>query len=97
MIGRLMSEGNGQHKLPFQGVSHSLVDQVLLSISNFLIGLAFIKFATKHDYYAYSQLIGYVALTLAIQAALVNSTALTLLPQKQGRERALATNVFFGL
>lgn len=92
-----MSDGAGARKLPLQGVSHSLTDQVLLSISNFLIGLAFIKFATKHNYYAYSQLIGYVALTLAIQSALVNSTALTLLPQKQGRDRALATNVFFGL
>lgn len=92
-----MSDGAEARKLPFQGVSHSLIDQALLSISNFLIGLAFIKFATKHNYYAYSQLIGYVALTLAIQSALVNSTALTLLPQKRGRERALATNVFFGL
>ena len=95
--GGRMSEGADQRKLPFQGVSHSLVDQALLSISNFLIGLAFIKFATKHDYYAYSQLIGYVALTLAIQAALVNTTALTLLPQKRGRDRAEATHVFFGL
>lgn len=92
-----MSDGVDQRKLSFQGVSHSLVDQALLSVSNFLIGLAFIKFATKHDYYAYSQLIGYVALTLAIQAALVNTTALTLLPQKRGRERLEATNTFFGL
>ncbi|MBC7702100.1 hypothetical protein [Aquabacterium sp.] len=69
----------------------------MLSVSNFLIGLAFIKFATKHNYYAYSQLIGYVALTLAIQAALITTTALTLLPRKQGPDRDAATNAFFGL
>ncbi|MDO9003209.1 MAG: hypothetical protein Q7V20_07135 [Aquabacterium sp.] len=96
-VGDLMSEGADERKSPFHGVSYSLIDQGLLSISNFLIGLAFIKFATKHDYYAYSQLIGYVALTLAIQAALVTTTSLTLLPQKRGLERLRATNVFFGL
>ncbi|MGH6646011.1 lipopolysaccharide biosynthesis protein [Aquabacterium sp.] len=69
----------------------------MLSICNFLLGLVFIKFATKHDYYAYSQLIGYVALTGAIQGALVNTTALTLLPGKVGAERVRVTNVFFGL
>ncbi|RZL00366.1 MAG: hypothetical protein EOP36_16000 [Rubrivivax sp.] len=78
-------------------MSYSLIDQAMLSISNFLIGLAFIKFATKHNYYAYSQLIGYVALTLSIQGALINTTALTLLPQKRGQERTDATSVFFGL
>ena len=92
-----MSDGSDERKLPFHGMSYSLIDQALLSISNFLIGLAFIKFATKHNYYAYSQLIGYVALTLAIQGALINTTALTLLPQKRGQERIHATNVFFGL
>lgn len=96
-VGGRMSEEADERKSPLKGVSHSLIDQALLSISNFLIGLAFIKFATKHDYYAYSQLIGYVALTLAIQAALVTTTALTLLPQKRGLERLRSANVFFGL
>lgn len=92
-----MSDGSGESKSSFHGVSYSLVDQALLSISNFLIGLIFIKYATKHDYYAYSQLIGYVALTSAIQGALINTTALTLLPGKFGIERDRVTNVFFGL
>ena len=73
----------------FKGVHYSLLDQALLSVSNFLIGLVFIKYASKTDYYAYSQLVGYIALTLAIQAALINTTALTLLPpsiQEQTRE-----------
>ncbi len=96
-VGGGMIDGGNRQKLSFHGVSHSLLDQALLSISNFLIGLAFIKFATKHNYYAYSQLIGYVALTGAIQAALFNTTALTLLPQKVGPERVRVTNVFFGL
>lgn len=96
-IGGGMSDGSEERKSSFHGVSHSLVDQALLSISNFVIGLVFIKYATKHDYYAYSQLIGYVALTSAIQGALVNTTALTLLPGKFGAERGRVTNVFFGL
>jgi O-antigen/teichoic acid export membrane protein len=78
-----------------KGVSHSLLDQVLLSVSNFLIGLAFIKFATKQDYYAYSQLVGYIALTTALQAALVNTTALTVLPPMSGPLRERTANVFF--
>lgn len=81
----------------FKGVSHSLIDQAILSASNFLIGLVFIKFATKHEYYAFSQIIGYNALTIALQAALINTTALTLLPQKHEVPRAEAARVFFGL
>lgn len=78
-----------------KGVSHSLLDQVLLSVSNFLIGLVFIKFATKQDYYAYSQLVGYIALTSALQGALVNSTALTVLPPMSGAARERTANVYF--
>jgi O-antigen/teichoic acid export membrane protein len=78
-----------------KGVSHSLLDQVLLSVSNFLIGLVFIKFATKQDYYAYSQLVGYIALTSALQGALVNTTALTILPPMGGALRERTANVFF--
>lgn len=81
----------------FKGVSHSLLDQALLSASNFLLGLVFIKFATKHEYYVYSQLIGYFALTLALQAALINTTALTILPQRDGEHRQRTTSVYFGL
>ncbi|HEX5355222.1 MAG TPA: hypothetical protein VFW93_03320 [Aquabacterium sp.] len=78
-------------------MSHSLIDQAILSASNFLIGLVFIKFATKHEYYAFSQIIGYNALTLALQGAVVNTTALTLLPQKDDVNRAAAARAFFGL
>lgn len=81
----------------FKGVSHSLLDQALLSASNFLLGLVFIKFATKHEYYVYSQLIGYFALTLALQAALINTTALTILPQRDGEHRQRTTSTYFGL
>ncbi len=81
----------------FKGVSHSLLDQALLSASNFLLGLVFIKFATKHEYYVYSQLIGYFALTLALQGALINTTALTILPQRDGEHRQRTTSVYFGL
>lgn len=81
----------------FKGVSHSLLDQAILSASNFLLGLVFIKFASKHEYYAYSQIIGYIALTLALQAALINTTALNLLPQKTGKNRSDAEAVYFGL
>lgn len=83
--------------LAFKGVSHSLIDQAILSISNFLIGLVFIRFATKQEYFAYSQLIGFIALSGALQAALVNTTALTLLPRKQGDDRIRSGNVFYGL
>ena len=81
----------------FKGVRYSLVDQALLSISNFLIGLVFIRFASKTDYYAYSQLIGYIALTTSVQAALITTTALTLLPQKSGEARQRMVSAYFGL
>lgn len=81
----------------FKGVHYSLIDQALLSISNFLIGLIFIRHASKTEYYAYSQLMGYIALTLAVQAALVNTTALTLLPQKKGQARRDMANAYFSL
>ena len=81
----------------FRGVRYSLVDQALLSISNFLIGLVFIRFASKTDYYAYSQLIGYIALTTSVQAALITTTALTLLPQKSGEARQRMVSAYFGL
>lgn len=74
-----------------------MMDQALLSVTNFAIGLVFIRFASKTDYYAYSQLIGYIALTIAIQAALINTTALTLLPQKQGAARQQMANAYLGL
>jgi O-antigen/teichoic acid export membrane protein len=83
--------------LAFKGVSHSLIDQAILSISNFLIGLVFIRFATKHEYFAYSQLIGFSALSAALQMALINTTALTLLPRKPAAERARTANVFHSL
>jgi len=81
----------------FKGVHFSLVDQALLSITNFAIGLVFIRYASKTDYYAYSQLLGYIALTIAIQAALINTTALTLLPQKVGEVRRQMANAYLGL
>lgn len=81
----------------FKGVHYSLVDQALLSITNFAIGLVFIRYASKTDYYAYSQLLGYIALTIAIQGALINSTALTLLPQRTGAARLKMANAYLGL
>jgi O-antigen/teichoic acid export membrane protein len=85
------------HASVFKGVRYSLVDQALLSISNFIIGLVFIRFASKTDYYAYSQLIGYIALTTSVQAALITTTALTLLPQKSGEARQRMVSAYFGL
>ncbi len=81
----------------FKGVSHSLLDQAMLSASNFALGLVFIKFASKHEYYVYSQMIGYLALTVALQGALINTTALTILPQRDGAHRQETTAVYFGL
>lgn len=78
-----------------KGVSHSLLDQALLSVSNFAIGLVFIKCASKHEYYAYSQLVGFIALTLSLQSALFNTTALTVLPPMTGVQRELTSNVYF--
>jgi len=81
----------------FKGVHYSLLDQALLSVSNFAIGLVFIRYASKTDYYAYSQLLGYIALTIAMQGALINTTALTLLPQKSGVQRTEMANAYLGL
>lgn len=93
----MSSEGRAVPDSAFKGVHFSLLDQALLSISNFAIGLVFIRFASKTDYYAYSQLIGYIALTSAIQGALINTTALTLLPKKEGQARRDMANAYFGL
>lgn len=93
----MSSEARGVPESAFKGVHFSLMDQALLSISNFAIGLVFIRYASKTDYYAYSQLIGYIALTLAVQAALINTTALTLLPQRTGQARRDMGNAYFGL
>lgn len=86
---------DGRPESVFKGVHYSLFDQALLSISNFLIGLVFIRYASKTEYYAYSQLMGYIALTVAVQGALINTTALTLLPQKAGQARREMANAYF--
>lgn len=91
-----MASPNGQSAI-FKGVSHSLLDQAVLSASNFMLGLVFIKYASKHEYYVYSQMIGYFALTMALQGALINTTALTILPQLDGDARRSTTGVYFGL
>lgn len=93
----MSSEVRAAPESAFKGVHFSLMDQALLSISNFAIGLVFIRYASKTDYYAYSQLIGYIALTIAIQGALINTTALTLLPQKSGADRQAMANAYLGL
>ena len=81
----------------FKGTSLAFFDQVLLSSSNLLLGFIFIRYAPKTEYYTYIQIMGYATLGLSIQAALINTTALTLLPRKEGSARRDQANVFFGL
>lgn len=93
----MSNEARAVPESAFKGVHYSLLDQALLSVSNFAIGLVFIRFASKTDYYAYSQLLGYIALSIAVQGALINTTALTLLPQKSGDARKEMANAYLGL
>ncbi len=79
-----------------RGASASLLDQALLSLLNLLIGVLFIRFSSKADYAAYAQISALVFLTTAVQSALINSPALTLLPRLALPERQrLAASFFF--
>lgn len=69
-----------------QGAVAGTVDQALLSAFNLGIGIAFIKWATKEEYAAYSMIFAGLLLLQSIQNALVNSPLLTLLPARKNKE-----------
>lgn len=66
----------------------SIVDHMLLSGLNFLIGLALIRFATKETYGLYSQLFGVTVLTTSLLEAIVGSALTTLATRVKDHERA---------
>lgn len=56
----------------------SIIDQVLLSGLNFLIGIALIRYASKETYGLYSQLFGVGLLTVTLLEAMIGSALTTL-------------------
>lgn len=86
-----------KNKRFLSGIHASLADQVLLSLINFAVGMIFIRYASKHEYAIYSQVYALVFLTSIMQNALINSPALTLLPQEMPINRGRLAGSFFVL
>lgn len=85
-------------------VSFSMIDQAILSLLNFAIGLYFIYFSTKIEYAIYTQVMAVVFLSTAFQSAMINSPFMTILPRKNNDEKylfikmaSLIQNIFLGV
>lgn len=64
-----------------------MIDQMLLSGLNFLIGLVLIRFATKETYGLYSQLFGVSVLAASLLDATIGSALTTLIARRSEAER----------
>jgi len=74
----------------------SLIDQAMLSGTNFIIGLLFIRLASKSDYGLYAQFFGVLMLSQALQNALSNAPLISLGPKlRRRRQRSLATHLLW--
>lgn len=67
--------------------SVAILDQVWLSVLNFCISIAFIRFSTKEEYGVYILLFSSLMLIQGIQSALVLSPTTTLLPTVQSDKK----------
>lgn len=65
----------------------SIVDHMMLSGVNFLIGLVLIRFATKETYGLYSQLFGVTILTTSLLEAMIGTALTTLAARVTDAER----------
>ena len=70
------------------GTLIAVADQAWLSALNFLIGIAFIRYAPKEDYAVYLQLFAVLLLGMSIQAALYLGPLLTLAPKRDAAGEA---------
>ncbi|MBV61965.1 MAG: hypothetical protein CMH65_11785 [Nevskiales bacterium] len=85
-------QGGGRALL--SGAIISLVDQAMLSATNFAIGLLFIRLASKSDYGLYAQFFGILMLSQALQNAVSNAPLISLGPKlRQRRRRSLSAHL----
>lgn len=61
----------------------STLDQALLSLANFLVGVFLIKNATKSDYGSYVLAYAIILFVVGVQNALINTQMIVLSPQKE--------------
>lgn len=66
---------------------YALLDQALVSATNFLIGLYFIHFSTKHEYGSYSIAFGVILLIVSFGSALITTPMTVLAPEKKLEEQ----------
>lgn len=77
------------------GAVVAILDQAMLSATNLLIGLAFLRFGSKVDYGIYVQLFALMMLSQSLQNALVNGPMVPLAPKRRARGmRAFAAHLF---
>ncbi|MEC9408442.1 MAG: hypothetical protein VX549_14330 [Pseudomonadota bacterium] len=90
---RVKPSGNARRAL-LSGAMLSLIDQAMLSATNFGIGLLFIRLASKSDYGLYAQFFGVLMLSQALQNAISNAPLVSLGPKLRGRrQRSLAAHL----
>lgn len=70
-----------------QKISTAMFTQSMLSLSNFVVGFAIAKFATKSEYGIYVILFSIMGIIGNYQNALINSPLTVLLPKKESREK----------
>lgn len=77
------------------GAAVATIDQAMLSATNMLIGLSFLRFASKVDYGVYVQLFALLMLSQSLQNALVNGPMVPMAPKRRARGmRAIAAHLF---
>jgi O-antigen/teichoic acid export membrane protein len=70
-----------------KNITYSFLDQALVSLTNFFIGIAFIKLSTKEQYGLYSVYFTIILLLLGFQNAIVNTQIVVRAPKKSSIER----------
>ena len=75
----------------------AILDQAMLSATNLLIGLSFIRLADKTDYGIYTQLFGVLLLMQSVQAALINGPLAVMAPKRRARGLRAISAILFRL
>lgn len=75
----------------------AILDQAMLSATNLLIGLSFIRLADKTDYGIYTQLFGVLLLMQSVQEALINGPMAAMAPKRRARGLQAITAILFRL
>jgi len=70
-----------------RNIAYSFIDQALVSLINFAIGIAFIKLTTKEQYGLYSIYFTIILLILGFQNAIINTQIIVRAPKKNNSKR----------